>query len=79
MNIRLLLFGAVADSIGFRKADIVMPEGATAAELIEKLKEQYPQLAVHKLLIAVNEEYAEATTRLEDGCEAAVFTPVSGG
>lgn len=79
MNIRLLFFGAVADSLGFRKADFVMPEGATAAELLEKLKEQYPLLAGHKLLIAVNEEYAEATARLDDGCEVAVFTPVSGG
>ena len=51
----------------------------TAKSIIEQLSHQHPSLAKYKLLIAVNEEYADADTVLNDGDEIAIFTAVSGG
>lgn len=79
MNIKLLLFGATADVVGSRQLDLNTDETTTAKSLIDQLSQQHPTLAKHKLLIAVNEEYAEADTVLNDGDEVALFTAVSGG
>ena len=46
---------------------------------VESLTARYPALAAHKLLTAVNEEYADPDTILNDGDEIAIFTAVSGG
>jgi molybdopterin converting factor small subunit len=40
---------------------------------------QFPLLEKHKILIAVNQEYADADTELANGDEIALFTAVSGG
>lgn len=79
LKLRLLFFGAVADSAGTREAEVELAEGSTAGELVESLKAKYPRLGRLKLLFAVNEEYTEPATPLESGSEVAIFTPVSGG
>lgn len=77
--VRILLFGAAADSAGTREVEVEVAEGLTAGELVESLKAKHPGLAGQKLLIAVDQEYVAASTPLEPGCEVAIFTPVSGG
>jgi molybdopterin converting factor small subunit len=75
MAIKVLCFGATADAVGSRELEILFSESITAGSVIKQL----PALSNHKLLIAVNEEYADADTVLNDGDEVALFTAVSGG
>lgn len=79
INLKVLFFGATADAVGSRELDLATVETTTAQSLINQLSQQHPALAKHKLLIAVNEEYADADTILNDGDEIAIFTAVSGG
>jgi len=77
--IKVLFFGATADAVGSRELELGIEETASAKSLLDQLSQQHPSLAKHKLLIAVNEEYAAADTILNDGDEIAIFTAVSGG
>lgn len=79
MTVKLLFFGATADAVGSRELELTAEETTAAGAIISQLSQQHPALAKHKLLIAVNEEYADADTVLNDGDEIALFTPVSGG
>ena len=79
MRVNVLFFGATADAVGSRELEFATEESTTAQTLIDQLSQQHPGLANHKLLIAVNEEYADADTVLTGGDEVALFTAVSGG
>ena len=79
MSVKVLFFGATADAVGSREIELATEERSTAESLIEQLSQKHPALARHKLLIAVNEEYADPYTILNDGDEVALFTAVSGG
>lgn len=79
MDVTVLFFGAIADAVGSRELELTTDETTTAKSLIDQLSQQHPALGKHKLLIAVNEEYADADTALNDGDEVALFTAVSGG
>ena len=50
-----------------------------AAKLIEQLKNEFPGLAKHKLLISIDQEYASENETLNEGDEVAIFSAVSGG
>lgn len=79
MTVSILFFGATADAVGSRELDLTTEDTTTAKSIIDQLSQQHPALAKHKLLIAINEKYADADTILNDGDEIALFTPVSGG
>jgi molybdopterin converting factor small subunit len=79
MKIKALFFGATADAAKGREIELALEENSTAAELIERLTAEHPNLNRHKLLFAVNEKYVPPTTVLNDGDELAIFTAVSGG
>jgi len=79
MAIKVLFFGGAAVAAGTRQTAIEDAEGSTAGEVIERLRGDYPELARQKLLFAVNEEYVDPSTKLEEGNEFAIFTAVSGG
>lgn len=78
-RVKILLFGATADAAGIREVEVEVAEGSTVGELVDSLKAKHPGLAGQKLLFAVNEEYADPATPLENGNEVAIFTAVSGG
>jgi len=79
MQLKVFFFGATADAVGSRELELATVETTTAQSLIDQLSQQHPALVKHKLLIAVNEDYADADTILNDGDELALFTAVSGG
>lgn len=79
MSVKVLFFGATADVVGSRELELAVDENTAAGSLISDLTQQHPALAKHKLLIAINEEYADADTILNDGDNVALFTAVSGG
>jgi molybdopterin converting factor small subunit len=79
MRVSVLFFGATADEVGMREIEIDFPENANAADAFREVVDKFPRLADHKLLFAVNQEYANGDERISDGDELAVFTAVSGG
>lgn len=76
---KVLFFGATADAVGTRTLEIDSKKIESVAALLSWLKLQKPAIANEKLLVAVNEEYAQPDTILMEGDEIAIFTPVSGG
>ena len=79
MNVQVLFFGATADITGQRRLDIETPTEIMASEVFEKLVGSYPRLAMHKLHISINQQYATGDEIICDGDELAIFTAVSGG
>jgi len=79
MVVNILFFGSTADIAETRSLNRHCKDEEKVSDLLGKLSQEYPALTNHKLLIAVNEEYADADTILNDGDEIAVFTAVSGG
>ncbi len=79
MNLKILFFGATADAAGSREIELQAGGNLTVERLARDLTREYPALSKLKLLIAVNEEYADADGVLSDGDKIAVFTAVSGG
>ena len=76
-QVRVLFFGATADLTGEREINFPIESlrGPTVSEIVKK----FPQLAQHKLLFSINQEYAQDDEILHDGDEVAIFTAVSGG
>ncbi len=79
MKLKVLFFGATANAAGERTVIVDVPDGSEAAGAFRRIVERYPRLSDHKLLFAVNQEYAAGSEKLNDGDELAVFTAVSGG
>jgi molybdopterin converting factor subunit 1 len=79
MKVKVLFFGATADAAGTREVEVDVSDGVKAVEAFDAILERYPQLSRHKLLFAVNQEYAAGDETIENGDELAVFTAVSGG
>jgi molybdopterin converting factor small subunit len=79
MKVSVLFFGATADEAGTREIEIEFTGNAKAEEVFGEIVNKYPRLANHKLLFAVNQEYANGDEAIKDGDELAVFTAVSGG
>jgi molybdopterin converting factor small subunit len=79
MKVSVLFFGATADETGAREVKIDFTENTKANDAFTEIVNKYPRLANHKLLFAVNQEYAKGDEIVRDGDELAVFTAVSGG
>jgi len=79
MKVQVLFFGATADETGEREIEISLAESVKTGEAFAEIIGKFPRLAQHKLLFAVNQEYANGNEIIKDGDELAVFTAVSGG
>lgn len=79
INIEFLFFGLLRDLLGASRVGMTIENGSNLADAILKLRKLYPHLERGNLLHAVNEKYVTDHTRLCDGDEVAIFTPVSGG
>ena len=78
MTINILFFGATADVVGTRRTQMES-QGIIVRDLLQQITADHPQLARHKLLFAVNQEYVPSDTEVNPGDEIAIFTAVSGG
>ena len=80
MRIRTLFFATYRDLAGSDALDLELPAGATARDLVARLRERarLDRLPAEPPL-AVNEEYAPLDTALSDGDEVALLPPVAGG
>ena len=79
LTVKVLFFGATADVVATRSMALDLPRGSSSSDAFEAILEKYPTLASHKLLFAVNEQYADGSEKLNNDDELAVFTAVSGG
>lgn len=78
MSIKILFFGATADIVGNCEVSIEYA-AISVSQLIEQTIADHPRLAGQKLLISVNQQYANGDEMIGDGDEIAIFTAVSGG
>ena len=76
MNVRLVLFAGLRQAAGFKRDTVSLPEDATVGDLLEC---RVPNLQGRTFYVAVNEEFAQRDTILQDGDEVALLPPVSGG
>lgn len=81
MCVEVRLFAVARDFAGSERLAVELPQGATVADLRQKLVEQLPGLAAMapQLLFAVDEQYTRDNTVLEPDADVACIPPVSGG
>jgi molybdopterin synthase catalytic subunit len=83
MRVRVIPFGVLKDWLGSQAGAIELPEGASVAMLLERLRATLPAGAAAGILssiaVSVNAEYAQAADILDDGDEVGLLPPVSGG
>ena len=80
MHVKVLAFGIVKDIFSGSSTSIELPEGAHVGDLKAALEQVYPRLRqLSSCLLAVNNEYAAADTRIAEKDEIALIPPVSGG
>ena len=80
IRITVELVGRAAEA-GERSVALDLPEGASPADVAERLVDRYPALAWLRQAAkpAVNLEYTTWDHPLQDGDEIAFIPPVSGG
>jgi molybdopterin converting factor subunit 1 len=81
MKVKVLFFATLKDIVGSRELRVDVPAGTTIEALLTHLESSYPRMKDYRsiLLTALNEEYVDKETRIEEGDEVAMFPPVSGG
>lgn len=80
MNIKTLFFGITTDLVSASELQIDVDENTSIKEFKTILKDKFSGLEnINSYAIALNEEYADDVTILEDGDVVAVIPPVSGG
>ena len=82
MRVHILTFGILKDWLGSAGSSIELEDGATVADLLERLARQHAggsAAALQGIAVSVNAEYAVAARVLGDGDEVGLLPPVSGG
>jgi MoaE-MoaD fusion protein len=81
MQVRVLPFGVLKDWLGSAAATVELPEGATVADLLNRVGSSEPARGdlLRGIAVSVNAEYAQATQVLRQGDEVGLLPPVSGG
>ncbi len=69
----------MAEAVGMREIEIELPNAVKSTNAFTEIVEKFPALKQHKLLFAVNQEYADSEKIIYEGDELAIFTAVSGG
>ena len=75
------LFASYREKVGQGTVEVDLPDGSTVGYLAGEMLRRYPGLVGDPaaLVVAVNQEYREHGYALDDGDEAALIPPVSGG
>jgi molybdopterin synthase catalytic subunit len=79
MNVRVLPFGVLKESLGSDPFALELPCGATVADLLVRLGVQAPAVETLGIAVSVNAEYADRKQVLREDDEVGLLPPVSGG
>ena len=85
MEIHLVYFASVRERLGSDGESVTLPDAAATLEtLTTALRARGGEWTAlldgsTAVRFAVNQQFAESTTPLADGCEVAIFPPVTGG
>ena len=81
VEIRTLFFASYKELLGTGEVQLVLPEGATVADLVSALRSRGGAFLVLPAAsaVAVNMTYTDSTSLLSDGDEVALIPPVAGG
>jgi MoaE-MoaD fusion protein len=76
MQVRVRLFAGLRERAGASEVELDLPEGAVVGDALEQMQALTEGVPV---VMAVNQEYADAGAPLHGGDEVALIPPVSGG
>lgn len=76
MHVKVRLFAALRERAGAPELDLELPDGALVRDALAQMTEIAEAIPV---VMAVNQEYADADAPLHAGDELALIPPVSGG
>ena len=81
MEIVVRFFALYRERAGRGSYSLVLPQGATVADMTKQVRQQFPMLAPPqvKIVVAVNADYADPDVVLRDGDDVCLIPPVSGG
>lgn len=80
MNINILGFGIAREIFGSGQVSLATADAITVGDMRAALEKQYPRLGqLSTYMVAVNNEYAANTRKLQPTDEIAIIPPVSGG
>jgi molybdopterin synthase catalytic subunit/molybdopterin converting factor small subunit len=79
MQVRVLPFGVLKESLGADGFALDLPGGATVADLLARLGVQAPAVEKLGIAVSVNAEYADRCQVLRENDEVGLLPPVSGG
>jgi molybdopterin converting factor subunit 1 len=81
MTVKVRLFATLRERAGWAQKSLELPMAATVETLLAELAASDAALDVvgRPVYAAVNQQYAQRETVLQDGDEVALFPPVSGG
>ncbi len=81
MQIQVKLFALLRETAGTDTVALHLPEGASAAQALGQLQQQYPILAPYldNVRLALRMDFVEAEVGLAEGDELHLIPPVSGG
>ncbi len=81
VSVRTLFFAAHRELLGRSEIEVDLPEGATVADLVDRLRGRGAPFdgLPSQPTVAVNRTYAPLTVVLASGDEVAFIPPVAGG
>ena len=79
MQVRVLPFGVLKDSLGTEPFALDLPHGATVDQMLGFLGVISPAIESLRIAVSVNAEYAGRGTVLSENDEVGLLPPVSGG
>ena len=81
MEIKLICYAVLQETISEEPISMEVPEGCTALQVIELLSQNYPQAGpiLKYTRLAHQNDYIDKQSVLTDGAEYCLIPPVSGG
>ncbi len=77
MAIKVVFFARLRELSGHSEVEITLPTPTTPAEIWRHISPN--QSPPEPLLVAINQDYAQMDSQVEDNQEVAFFPPVTGG